>query len=81
MFAIPLDMIATRATDTLYTATREEQTDAGDTDQDADDDRDGAPMEDSPESAEPIVPVNVEAMTDPEDTMPVSYLHILANAQ
>ena len=70
MFEIPLDMIATRAADTLYTATHDEQ---GNTD--------SATMEDSPEPADPVAAHDIDALTDPDDTIPVSYLHVLANAQ
>ncbi len=99
MFEIPVDMIATRATDTLYTATRNEeggtnasdedteQADAGDIEPDADSDQDtatdadGTATEDFPEPADPVLAVDAEAMLDPEDAIPVSYLQILANAQ
>ncbi len=67
MFEIPLDMIATRATDTLYTVTHNEQDNAG-----------GAMVEDS---ADPVAAHDIDALTDPDDTIPVSYLHVLANAQ
>ncbi|MDR1744509.1 MAG: hypothetical protein LBS30_02015, partial [Planctomycetota bacterium] len=80
MFEIPVDMIATRAADTQYTATRDEQ----DSEQDATEDTDGAPMEDFPEPADPVVPVDAETMIDPKNTITlenVSFLHILATAQ
>ncbi len=82
MFEIPLDMIATRAADTLYTATHseqdaneDEQNEIGDSEQD---NADGAPAE---YSAEPVAALDIDALTDPGDTIPVSYLHVLANAQ
>ena len=85
LFEIPLDMIATRAADTLYTATRNEK-DANEEEQDEtegieQDSADGAPEEDSPEPADPVAALDIDALTDPEDTIPVSYLHVLANAQ
>ena len=73
MFAIPMDMIAARAADTLYTATRNKQ-----------DGADGATMENSPESTEPVAALDAEALTDPADTIEIkncSYLEILADAQ
>ena len=73
MFAIPMDMIAARAADTLYTATRNKQ-----------DGTDGATMENSPESTEPVAALDAEALTDPDDSIEIkncSYLEILADAQ
>ena len=82
MFEIPLDMIATRAADTLYTATRNEQEanedEPGEIEDSEQDKADGAPTEDS---TEPVAVLDIDAFTDPEDTIPVSYLHVLANVQ
>ncbi len=85
-----VDMIAARAADTLYTSTRNETDEADETSDSADDTDDteqndtGEALEDFPEAAEPVVPVDVEAITEPEDARTldnVSYLHILAHAQ
>ena len=75
MFEIPLDMIATRATDALYSATSDS----------LGDERDAAvaPMEDSPEPAEPVA-LDMDELIDPDDAMPLdgaTYLAALAEAR
>jgi len=84
MFEIPLDMIAARATETLYAATIGEQDDRHDSadapdELDDADDMDAVAMEDSLESA-----ADAEELTDPDDVIRLdgaSYLSTLADAQ
>jgi hypothetical protein len=83
LFEIPIDMIAMRATDTLYTATHGKQN-TGEQDEIEDIEQDnagGVPVGDSPDSAEPTAALDIDALTNPDDTIPVSYLHVLADAQ
>ncbi|MDR0362993.1 MAG: ParB/RepB/Spo0J family partition protein [Planctomycetota bacterium] len=66
MFAIPLDVIGARATEVLYKATHNSQ--------DEGTDMDGDTTENDAEPETSTVPVNVEAMTDPDDAITVANL-------
>ena len=76
MFSIPLDMIATRATDTLYTTTHAESEPASDTATEAAADNSEAGMRISADDA--------DYLTDPSDSISIkrlSYFPVLAGAQ
>jgi hypothetical protein len=66
MFGIPLDMIGEKAADALHKATNGEQ--GADSQNNA---GVAETMEDSPEAAAPVIAVDVETLTDPEDTITV----------
>ncbi len=72
MFSIPLDMIATRATDTLYTTTHAESEPASDT------------AADNSKAGMPIFADDADYLTDPNDSISIkrlSYFPVLAGAQ
>ena len=84
MFEIPLDVIATRATEELHRATREgKDADSRDDAENAED-AGGVAVEDTPEPAAPVADAGAEEFTDPNDYIRIEnipYLHALADAQ
>ena len=77
MFAIPLDMIGTKAAEELYKATR------NDTHADAEE-ADGGTAEDSPETDAPSAAISADDLTDPDDVISfesTSHLQMLLRAK
>ena len=85
MFEIPLDVIGTRASETLYKATASTNAkDAAAPDELDAADMDSNPVDAAAEPETPVVPVVMEAMTDPDDCMQLDgalYLSALATIQ
>lgn len=83
MFEIPLDVIATRATEALYMATRNElDTDTGNLDE-SDKLNDETP-DDSLEAAASFIAITDETFVEPDDFISIQqvpYFHALAEAQ